>query len=201
MDIILVCKEVILVFFWLNGSANMLPHRIALFTAILLSAGCASTPPDMSRLQERVRQLEDQEEIRQVLIAYGEHLDARNFAGYASLFARDGVWTGGFGSATGPTEIQAMLEKNLGKPEPGFINKSNFHLMTTEVVKVSGDTATARSRYMFFTATDNKPVASLAGRYVDQFVREDGQWKIKSRTTHGVIPWRDGNAAASAPAR
>ncbi len=67
--------------------------------------------------------------------------------------------------------------------------------MTTMVVQVDGDTATARSRYLFFTATaDNKPGPNLAGRYVDEFVREDGKWKIKRRTTHGVVPWRDGNA-------
>jgi uncharacterized protein (TIGR02246 family) len=142
-----------------------------------------------------VQQLEDQEEIRQVLVAYGEYLDSRNYAAYASLFAHDGVWTGGFGSASGPAQIQAMLEKNLGKAEPGFVNKSSFHLMTTMVVQVTGDKATAQSRYLFYTATsDNKPGATLAGRYVDAFVREDGKWKIKSRTTHGVIPWRDGNA-------
>jgi uncharacterized protein (TIGR02246 family) len=169
--------------------------RLAPLLLVLALPGCASVGTDVVTLQQRVQQLEDQEEIRQVLIAYGETLDARDYAGYAALFARDGVWTGGFGSATGPAGIQAMLEKNLAKAEPGFINKSSFHLMTTEVVKVTGDTATARSRYLFFTATpDNKPGASLAGRYVDEFVREDGKWKIKRRTTHGVIPWRDGNA-------
>jgi hypothetical protein len=68
--------------------------------------------------------------------------------------------------------------------------------MTTKVVQVTGDTATAHSRYLFYTATsDNKPGATRAGRYVDEFVREEGKWKIKRRTTHGVIPWRDGNAA------
>jgi uncharacterized protein (TIGR02246 family) len=174
----------------------MSPYRIALLCVVIFCAACGKAPPENSQLQQRVQQLEDQEEIRQVLIAYGEFLDGRDFAGYASLFASDGVWTGGFGSATGPAAIQAMLEERLGKPEPGFINKSNFHLMTTEVVNVTGDTATARSRYMFFTATDNKPVASLAGRYIDTFVRENGKWKIKSRTTHGVIPFRDGNAPA-----
>lgn len=176
----------------------MTPRCIALLSMVALTSGCAVAiaPPENSQLLQRVQQLEDQEEIRQLLIAYGELLDSRDFAGYAALFARDGVWTGGFGSATGPAEIQAMLEKNLGKPEPGFVNKSNFHLMTTEVVKVAGDTATAQSRYMFFTATDSKPVASLAGRYVDTFVRENGKWKIRSRTTHGVIPWRDGSIPA-----
>lgn len=169
----------------------------ALILLALFAGGCAASRPDAA-LQQRVQQLEDQEQIRQVLIAYGEYLDSRDYAGYASLFARDGVWTGGFGSATGPAQIQAMLEKNLGKAEPDFINKRSFHLMSTMVVQVNGDTATARSRYLFFTATpDNRPGASLAGRYVDEFIREDGKWKIKRRTTHGVIPWRDGNAESN----
>jgi uncharacterized protein (TIGR02246 family) len=170
-------------------------YRIALLIALTSLAGCVSTRPDIGAMQQRLQQLEDQEQIRQVLVAYGEYLDARDYASYAALFAHDGVWTGGFGSATGPAGIQAMLEKNLPAREAGFINKSSFHLMTTMVVQVTGDTATARSRYMFYTATaDNKPGATLAGRYVDEFVREDGKWKIKRRTTNGVIPWRDGNA-------
>lgn len=175
-------------------------HVLVLLPVLL--AGCGSDP-EVAALKQRVQQLEDQEAIRHVLVAYGEHLDARDYAGYAALFAREGVWTGGFGSATGPAAIQAMLEENLGKAEPGFVNKSSFHLMTTMVVEVDGDTATARSRYAFFTASaDNKPVPALAGRYVDQFIREDGQWKIRQRTTHGVIPWRDGNAPPpAAPAR
>lgn len=178
------------------------PTPVLLLLPLLLASGCSTLQPDVSALQRRVQQLEDQEAIRLVLVKYGEFLDSRNYAGYAALFARDGIWTGGFGSATGPAEIQSMLEKNLGKAEAGFINKSSFHLMTTMVVDVQGDTATARSRYLFFTATaDNKPGASLAGRYVDEFVREDGQWKIKRRTTHGVIPWRDGTAASTPAAR
>ena len=159
-----------------------------------LFACTPSADPRVAALEKRVQQLQDEQAIREVVIRYGEYLDARDYAGYASLFASDGVWTGGFGSATGPAAIQAMLEKNLGKPEPGFINKSNFHLMTTVVVNVDGDTAKVRSRYTFFTASpDNRPTPALAGRYVDEFVRENGQWKIKKRTTHGVIPYRDGN--------
>ena len=165
--------------------------------AALLTGTIIVSAPSQSytnTLEQRVRQLEDEQQIQEILVQYGEYLDARDYAHYASLFAKDGVWTGGFGSATGPAGIQAMLEKNLGKPEPGFINKSNFHLMTTMVVHVTGDTATARSRYMFFSATpDNKPTPALAGRYFDDLVRENGLWKIKHRTTHGVIPYRDGN--------
>jgi ketosteroid isomerase-like protein len=167
----------------------------ALLTIALVLSACApAQDPNSVALAKRVQQLEDEQAIREITIRYGEYLDARDYAGYASLFASNGVWTGGFGSATGPAGIQEMLEKNLGKSEVGYINKSNFHLMTTAVVHVEGDTATARSRYMVFAASpDERPAPSLAGRYVDHFVRENGQWKIKDRTTHGVIPYRDGN--------
>lgn len=176
----------------------MSPPRFASHIAIMLALLCPAAALAQSHadtaLTKRVQVLEDREEIRRLIISYGEYLDARNYAGYAGLFARNGVWTGGFGSATGPVAIQAMLEENLGKSEPGFVNKSSFHLVTTEVIDVNGDSATARSRYMFYTATpENRPNALLAGRYIDQFVRENGAWKIKTRVSHGVIPWRDGN--------
>jgi len=160
---------------------------------LLASAPGAAQTADAALVQ-RVQQLEDEKAIREVLVQYGEFLDARDYAAYSRLFARDGVWTGGFGSFTGPAAIEAMLVENLGAPEPGFVNKTSFHLITTPVVDVQGDTATARSRYMFFTASDEaRPNALLAGRYEDEFVREDGAWKIRRRVTHGVIPWRDGN--------
>ena len=173
----------------------------ALLAVALALSACATTQDSrVAGLEKRVQQLQDEKAIREVLIRYGEYLDAKDYAGYASLFASDGVWTGGFGSATGPAAIQTMLEKNLGKPEAGYINKTSFHLMTTEVIDVTGDTAKVRSRYTFFTASpESKPVPSLAGRYVDDFVRENGAWKIKKRTTNGVIPYRDGNAPAPPP--
>lgn len=172
--------------------------RPGLQLALMLALACPATALAKTNadapLAKRVQVLEDRDEIRRLIIGYGECLDARDYAGYAGLFAKDGVWTGGFGSATGPAAIQTMLEKNLGKPEPGFVNKSSFHLVTTEVIDVDGDKATARSRYLFYTATpENRPNALLAGRYVDQFVRENGAWKIKARVSHGVVPWRDGN--------
>jgi uncharacterized protein (TIGR02246 family) len=179
----------------LEKSTTTLIRMWAMLPVALVLLSCTpSEEPRVSALEKRVQQLQDEKAIREVVIRYGEYLDARDYAAYASLFASDGVWTGGFGSFTGPAAIQQMLEKNLGKPPAGFINKANFHLMTTVVVDVDGDTAKARSRYTFFTASpENRPTAALAGRYVDEFVREKGTWKIKRRTTYGVIPYRDEN--------
>ena len=65
-------------------------------------------------LAARVEKLEAEEAIRMLLVDYGRSLDARDFAKYASLFARDGSWTGGFGTATGPAAIKAMMDKDIG---------------------------------------------------------------------------------------
>ncbi len=169
--------------------------RMVLMLVLLVSAGAAAAAPRPSSIEARLQRVEDQLAIQAVLIEYGKFLDAKDYAAYASLFARDGVWTGGFGSFTGPAAIRKMLEDNLGKAAPGYINKSSYHLMSSPLISVTGDAATAESRYLFFTASpENKPIPTLAGRYVDRFVREDGAWKIKRRVTWGVIPWRDGEA-------
>ena len=167
-----------------------------ILACLLVLSGCTARSAERdSNLAERVQALEDEKEIRRVLIEYGEFLDARDYASYAALFASDGVWSGGFGTFTGPAAIEAMLEENMGEYPDGYINKDNFHLNTTMVVDVDGDTATARSRYLFVTASpDDKPVVTLAGRYVDELRREGGEWKILRRKSHGVIPYRDGNA-------
>lgn len=178
------------------------PRGLAL--AVLIGTGLTSAVPPSwaTTTEERVRQLEDQDAIRRILVDYGEYLDAQDYARYAGLFAQDGVWTGGYGSAKGPAAIQAMLEQAMGRPAPGFINKTKSHLMTTMVVTVSGDRATARSRFLVLTADETgKPVPSRAGRYVDAFVREADSWKIKSRTTYGVIPHADDRAPGSGHAQ
>lgn len=167
---------------------------MALALAVMLPACGASSAAEGDQLAQRVQALEDEKAVREVLVQYGEYLDARDYASYAALFAQDGVWSGGFGTFTGPAAIEKMLVENMGAQEPGFINKDNFHLNTTMVVNVDGDTATARSRYLFMTRSpEDRPVVALAGRYEDQLVRENGAWKIKARKSHGVIPYRNGN--------
>ncbi|MXO59705.1 DUF4440 domain-containing protein [Altererythrobacter salegens] len=171
--------------------------------AALLFAAAPATAQDLT-LEQRVERIEAESAIRRVLIEYGKFLDAKDYRAYAGLFAKDGVWQGGFGTFTGPTAIEKMLVDNMGAPEPGFVNKANYHMLTNPVITIAGDTAEVESKYLFWTAsTDNRPTPLLAGRYVDKFVREGGQWKIARRTTWGQIPFRDPNeppAAGGGPA-
>src|SRR5262245_5883348 len=157
---------------------------------ILVPAGAVSAHTQSKQpkapADRRLQRLEDMEEIRTLLLDYGRFLDARDLVAYSRLFAKDGEWVGGFGSAKGPAGIQAFMEKNLGTgPNRG----NTFHILSNFVIDVKGDTATAWSRWTFITpSADGKPVISQAGRYDDTLVREDGRWKFKRRVASNDIP-------------
>jgi 3-phenylpropionate/cinnamic acid dioxygenase small subunit len=170
--------------------------RLIVAAALLIAPATAWAQPT---LEQRVQRMEDESTIRRMLIEYGAFLDAKDYASYAALFAPDGVWQGGFGTFTGPAAIAAMLTANLGAPEAGYVNKTNFHMLTNPLIEIDGDRAHVESKYLFWTASpDNRPTPLLAGRYVDEFVRVNGAWKIARRTTWGQIPFRDPNAPAAA---
>lgn len=157
---------------------------LMLFAALLPLAA----QQDSKSLAARVQRLEDLEEIRTVLLDYGRFLDARDFAAYSRLFAKDGEWVGGFGTVQGPAAIQAFMEKNLPGPNRG----NTFHILSNFEIEVHGDTATARSRWTFVTpGADKKPALSQAGRYDDTLVRENGHWRFRRRTASNDIPVPD----------
>jgi uncharacterized protein (TIGR02246 family) len=134
----------------------------------------------------RLQRLEDMEEIRTLLLDYGRFLDSRDLVAYSRLFAKDGEWVGGFGSARGPDEILAFMRKNLGT---GTNSSNTFHILSNFEIATDRDTATAWSRWTYITpGADGKPVISQAGRYDDVLVRENGRWKFKRRVASNDIP-------------
>jgi uncharacterized protein (TIGR02246 family) len=126
----------------------------------------------------RLQRFEDKEEIQNLLLEYGRSLDARDFAAYSALFAKDGEWVGGFGSVTGPANIKAFMEKNMGT-QPNVAK--NYHLLSNFVITVNGDSATAWSRWAFVVPGERGAAISQAGRYDDTLVRENGHWRFKKR--------------------
>jgi len=156
---------------------------------------------ETATLEQRLRALEDEREIRDLIIRYAQRLDLRDHKGYAALFARDGRWSGRMGDATGPEAIEAMLTEGFGPTPENFRNTSNFHLMSNLLIEVEGDSARAESRLTYFARKDGKPVAMLAGRYEDELVREDGRWRFKYRRVIGEIPTREEQPVATAEER
>jgi uncharacterized protein (TIGR02246 family) len=155
---------------------NTKTHGLFLIALCLLAAVPAQA--QSGALEARLRVLEDKEQVAQLLIDYGRHLDSRDLAAYAALFATDGEWVGGFGTVTGRANIQAFMEKSLGTgPNRG----GSYHIMSNFVITVKGDTATAWSRWTFVTPGERGATIAQAGRYDDTFVRENGAWKFKRR--------------------
>jgi uncharacterized protein (TIGR02246 family) len=151
----------------------------------LLSQGAARAAQAES-VEARLQQLEDKEEIRILLLDYGRHLDSRDFAAYGRLFAKDGEWVGGFGTASGgPAGVQAFMEKAMGTA-PNTAN--NYHLLSNFVISVTGDSATAWSRWAFVVPGPNGAVIAQAGRYDDTLVRENGRWRFKRRVASNDTP-------------
>jgi uncharacterized protein (TIGR02246 family) len=179
---------------------------LALFVplGLMLPVPARAAPPASAAkndpsLAARIQRLEDIEEIRVLLTDYGRFLDAHDLASYSHLFAQDGEWVGGFGSAKGPAGIQAFMEKNLG-PGPPRKPGSTFHILTNFIIDVDGDTATAWSRWVFVTTgPDNRPSPAMGGHYDDTLVRENGRWKFKRRVAVNDIPQSGPAAPAPGP--
>jgi uncharacterized protein (TIGR02246 family) len=141
-------------------------------------------------MEARLKRLEDREEIRQVLIEYGRTLDRRDFEGFSRLFARNAEYVGGGGTGVvkGPEAICAFIEK-IFRENPAGLNSPNFHIFANEIIRFSGDEATASSKGAFIVrGDDNRPDTVMLATYHDVLVRENGAWRFKRRVVLSDIP-------------
>jgi uncharacterized protein (TIGR02246 family) len=143
-------------------------------------------------LEQRLQRVEDELAIQRILIDYSATQDARDYAGYAALFAREGEWVNGSTVHKGREAIQRMLVDLYGNVPPGYENNESYHIASNGRINVQGDRATASSRHLLVMRGPNgEPTPALAGRYEDEFIREDGKWKILRRIDYPVMPTRE----------
>jgi ketosteroid isomerase-like protein len=138
-------------------------------------------------VEERLRRLEDTEQIRQLNLEYRRHLDARDLDAYGRLFADDGQWLGGIGYGKGPAGITAMLKERL--PARSSAGPTSWHLVTQPEIELDGDRAAGLLSWTWLGRGDgDTPVMRLLGRYEDSYVRERGRWRYQRRISHTDIP-------------
>jgi uncharacterized protein (TIGR02246 family) len=144
-------------------------------------------------IEERLRKLEDREEIRQLNQDYRRHLDARDLDAYSQLFAEDGEWLGRTGYGRGPASIAAMLKERL-PANPGPPGPTSWHLVTEPQIELHGDRATGTVTWALVQRSQrDTPVLKLLGHYDDTYVREHGRWRYGRRVAHIDIPRSDLN--------
>ncbi len=150
----------------------------------------------MTSTEERLRRLEDVEEIRRLIQDYRRHLDTHDLVSYGLLFAADGEWIGGTGYGKSPAGITEMLTERLPARQPG--PQSSWHLLTDPVIIVDGDRATGLLTWSWVGRGDgNVPVMRLLGTYEDTYVREHGRWRFRTRIAHTNIPHKQLELPAS----
>jgi uncharacterized protein (TIGR02246 family) len=144
---------------------------------------------DLDSLAARVQGLEDREEIRELLLAYGRALDSRDFIAFSELFAEEeGEWVGGLGAAKGRQAIFELMDKSIGHNRPRT-GPPSYHVFSNEQITVDGDHASATTKWIFVMQNDEtSPRWVYLGHYDDTFVREDGRWRFLRRQAFTDIP-------------
>src|SRR5919197_3381078 len=111
---------------------------------------------ELAALEQRLQRLEDQDQIWRLLMAYKEHLDRRDFKAYSELFTEDGEWLGNLGRATGPAEIEALLDRTMDHWSGDELK--TYHLIANPVIDVDGDRATSESMWVYVVRDENDRV-------------------------------------------
>jgi hypothetical protein len=168
----------------------------ALFLYFFSSIGChpgedgdAVSANSVNLMENRIRQIEDREEIERLLMDYGRFLDQRDFGSFSRLFSEEeGEWIGGMGKARGRQAIQELMDEKIG-PGTGETDAPNFHLFMNDSIDMNGDRASALSKWVFvIQSQEGQPQPFYLGHYEDQLVREKGHWKFLKRVVYTDIP-------------
>lgn len=171
----------------MNAPRSIAAATLAWLFATLPAAAVAQAVAPT--LEQRLQRVEDELAIRRIITAYSNTQDAHDYDGYVALFAADGEWASGDNVFKGHDAIKKMLVGLYGTPPPGYVNGESFHVSFNADVTLNGDRATAVSRHvLFMRGPTGQPVPMLSGRYDDEFVRENGQWKIRRRLDTPVMP-------------
>jgi hypothetical protein len=152
-----------------------------------------------SGLEQRIRALEDQFQIYQLITGYGAAVDSATFEFCASAWAQDGMFDRG---APDPAAHSGHFEGAYGKdtimkevtsPELSALRNSGIaHIMTLPHVTIEGDKAVATCYTELITREDNGYRTRRITANVWDLERSVQGWTIKRRT----IRLLDGSEAA-----
>lgn len=117
---------------------------------------------------------EDREAIRHLMAVYNINGDRGRVAALGEAFTEDGVIEFSGEATHGQAAIVARLSSG-GARNPAL--ELSRHHLTTSLIELDGDTATARS---YFQVLTNQGL-DHHGHYADRLVRTAGGWRIAHR--------------------
>lgn len=124
---------------------------------------------------------QDRLDVMDLVARYAECVDSGDAAGYAGLFAADGVVEHSAGSVSGREAIHDWVA-TLAKEDRVGKNSRLKHIMGLPVIRGDGEKATARTYVTIPRHLDSgEIVIRLAGTYFDDCVKVDGTWLFAKR--------------------
>lgn len=158
------------------------------------SSRLANSAERKTLIEQRVRVLEDEAEIRQLYARYMHYLDHRDMVRYSELFTEDGIVLADQGKWEGRAAMQKMFEPRPGADgqPPRPVVEPMVHMVTDIVLHIDGDTARGWGKYFAFfpvkAGVRDRAVVSGIGGYNDWLVRVHGVWMFKKREILRVDP-------------
>lgn len=138
----------------------------------------------LAALEQRLRRLEDQHEVAQVVAAYGPLVDAAEAERVAALWTEDGGYDVEDLVMRSRADVEAMVRSPAHQ---GLVARGCSHFLGPAHVEVDGDRAVAVCESVLLVRGREDrvhPVRIGANRF--DLVRTDDGWRIQQRTTRGL---------------
>jgi hypothetical protein len=163
--------------------------------AALLASGCGGGPSAedaaqlaelrarVAALERRKERVEDVNAIERLQGAYGYYFDRGLWDEAANLFADDGTIEIGLdGVYVGKERVRDYLYALGGGRQPLRDGELNEHLQVMPVITLGPDGSTAKARWRAIALTGELGAEAYWGEgpYENEYVKDDGVWKIKS---------------------
>jgi hypothetical protein len=151
----------------------------------------AHEPSDLEDVFRRLRQLEDERAIFDLLYRYGHAIDYGLEDEWIDCFVQDGIFDRRLrqeGTSTsewrplgprleGHADLASFVSSHSRAPE-----RFHKHLLLNPRIVIAEDDATVQSYFLFITANEGRCVIGAFGRYLDNVVRSgERTWRLKQR--------------------
>lgn len=151
-----------------------------------LRAALATQAADLAAARHAIGLLEDKNEIERLQYTYGFLIDNRMFREMADLFAEEGAWIeiGGRGRYHGKEAIHGFLLEVLGGGRWGMARDEVINHVQQQLLIIVDDDrrharARARAEVQGNSPPDTPTFLFADGIYENDYVKEDGRWKIQ----------------------
>ena len=158
---------------------------LGVLVTLVLSAGVAFTASKAD--DDALRQARDRAEIEDLMWRYTRALDTGNGDAYAAIYTPDGQFSAGATATKGREALSKMVGGGANQAAAGTAKPARppmYHMTANHSVRfIDKDHARIDAYYLTASAAAGEtPLRVVAvGRSVDELVRLNGKWLIKTR--------------------